>query len=172
MLSGGRPRRCRGAHVARVIRFRGAATGRHRAAHVGGPGPSRPRPYAQTMRILRMDPEPVIDRVGSWLEAAACRDRDTDDWFEGDDLGARVVCRSCPVASECLDYAISERLTDGVWGGLRAVDRVEVARLRGIVDEVPEPTRPRRCSCGRTARPSRTMCSGCQQRQYRAGRRR
>jgi WhiB family transcriptional regulator, redox-sensing transcriptional regulator len=93
-----------------------------------------------------MDPEPVIDRVGSWLAGAACRDRDTDDWFEGDDLGARVVCRSCPVASECLDHAIAERLDYGIWGGLRAVDRAEVARLRGIAAEVPEPPRPRRCS--------------------------
>lgn len=30
---------------------------------------------------------------------------------------ALMLCAVCPVADECLEYAVSNRITDGVWGG-------------------------------------------------------
>ena len=134
----------------------------------------------RTIRAVRIPPmalepgdlvpaAPPGDGPG-WVAEAACAGASTERWFEGPTAGAVAVCRTCPVASRCLDYALTERLTDGVWGGLDGDDRREVAKARGIVWETE--ARPRReCACGRWARPSRTMCAACQQRAYRASRR-
>ena len=54
-----------------------------------------------------------------WMNHAACRQRDDLDWFDLDcHLNAVLeVCAICPVGDACLDYAIRNELTDGVWGG-------------------------------------------------------
>lgn len=31
---------------------------------------------------------------------------------------ARKVCKRCPVTSDCLEYALAEQITYGMWGGL------------------------------------------------------
>jgi transcription factor WhiB len=36
---------------------------------------------------------------------------------------ARQVCAACPVRQACLDYAISNRITHGIWGGLTERER-------------------------------------------------
>ena len=36
---------------------------------------------------------------------------------------ARRVCAACPVRQPCLDYAISNRITHGIWGGLTERER-------------------------------------------------
>jgi len=36
---------------------------------------------------------------------------------------ARQVCAACPVRQPCLDYAVSNRIVHGIWGGLAERDR-------------------------------------------------
>lgn len=36
---------------------------------------------------------------------------------------ARSVCAGCPVRAECLDYAVTNRIYHGVWGGLSEKER-------------------------------------------------
>jgi hypothetical protein len=36
---------------------------------------------------------------------------------------ARQVCAQCPVRQPCLDYAFSNRITHGIWGGLTERER-------------------------------------------------
>jgi hypothetical protein len=36
---------------------------------------------------------------------------------------ARLVCAACPVRQPCLDYAITNRITHGIWGGLTERER-------------------------------------------------
>jgi hypothetical protein len=36
---------------------------------------------------------------------------------------ARLVCARCPVRESCLEYALSNRITHGVWGGLTDRER-------------------------------------------------
>lgn len=42
------------------------------------------------------------------------------------------VCSTCPVRSECLDYALKSERTDGlrigIWGGLGPYERTALAR--------------------------------------------
>ena len=56
-----------------------------------------------------------------WRELAACRGTDLEVFFpeRGESAGpARRVCAACPVRHACLDYAITNRITHGIWGGL------------------------------------------------------
>ena len=61
-----------------------------------------------------------------WRELAACRGADLDLFFpeRGESAEpARRVCAACPVRQPCLDYAISNRIIYGIWGGLTERER-------------------------------------------------
>ncbi len=75
--------------------------------------------------------ERLIPSWHAWRAAAACKDLDTELFFpngEGEGLQSQVeqarrVCTSCPVRDECLDFALTTRQEDGVWGGLTEEER-------------------------------------------------
>ena len=60
-----------------------------------------------------------------WTARAACVGYDPELWFADDAStqgredfrDAQEICASCPVSTECLDYARKNRITDGIWGG-------------------------------------------------------
>ncbi len=61
-----------------------------------------------------------------WRELAACRGADLDVFFPGRGESAepaRQVCARCPVRQPCLDYAVSNTITHGIWGGLAERER-------------------------------------------------
>ena len=61
-----------------------------------------------------------------WRELAACRGTDLEVFFpgRGETAGpARQVCAGCPVRQACLDYAITNQITHGIWGGLTERER-------------------------------------------------
>jgi WhiB family redox-sensing transcriptional regulator len=61
-----------------------------------------------------------------WRELAACRGTGLEVFFpgRGESAGpARQVCAGCPVRQPCLDYAITNRIAYGVWGGLTERER-------------------------------------------------
>jgi WhiB family transcriptional regulator, redox-sensing transcriptional regulator len=64
---------------------------------------------------------------------AACTGADTalffpvSDTFAGE---AKEICAACPVAGQCLEYAIATHQPDGVWGGLTSVERHRLVRRR------------------------------------------
>ena len=61
-----------------------------------------------------------------WRELAACRGADLSLFFpeRGESAeSARRVCARCPVREPCLDYAVTNRITSGVWGGLTERER-------------------------------------------------
>ena len=64
---------------------------------------------------------------------AACQHRPDLDWFDIDcGLDAAIaVCHTCPVITDCLNYAIDLKLTDGVWGGLWGYRLGVLTRRRG-----------------------------------------
>lgn len=58
-----------------------------------------------------------------WRHLAACRDVDPEVFFPlGSAEQAKTVCRSCPVAAECLVWALEHGAT-GVWGGTTEDER-------------------------------------------------
>nr|WP_279636164.1 WhiB family transcriptional regulator [Streptomyces olivochromogenes] len=51
---------------------------------------------------------------------------------------AKAVCGRCPVAQQCLSWAVQTGQVDGIWGGMteserRAVSRREVRRTKDTV---------------------------------------
>lgn len=66
-----------------------------------------PEPWMQDAVCVEVDPELFFPSVGD-AETAAL---------------ARQVCGGCPVAAECLDYAMRTSQTHGVWGGLSPKQR-------------------------------------------------
>ncbi len=69
----------------------------------------------------------------AWQDAAACRDRDDVDFFPtpDDEAGtarAKAVCAGCPVADECLTFALETNQSEGIWGGMTASERQPIRR--------------------------------------------
>jgi WhiB family transcriptional regulator, redox-sensing transcriptional regulator len=61
-----------------------------------------------------------------WRELAACRGTDLNLFFpgRGESAGpARRTCARCPVRRQCLEFAVSNRIVCGIWGGLTGPER-------------------------------------------------
>ncbi len=75
----------------------------------------------------------------AWRDRAACRDTSPELFFPIGTTGvaldqidsAKRVCGECPVATECLEFALATNQEAGVWGGLTEDER---RRLRKGVD--------------------------------------
>ena len=67
-----------------------------------------------------------------WMLDAKCMNRNDLDWFDTD-CGlneAITVCQSCPVITPCLNYAITNELTEGVWGGVWGRNLIDMIQGR------------------------------------------
>lgn len=70
----------------------------------------------------------------SWRDEAACLGADPNIFFPHSQgttvfsMHAKAICRGCRVRSECLDYAVSNGMGYGIWGGLTARTRKEMRR--------------------------------------------
>ena len=77
--------------------------------------PPRPRNPASPARF-----------AARWRELAACRGTDLNLFFpsRGETADpAREICAVCPVRQACLDYALSNAIIHGIWGGLSERER-------------------------------------------------
>jgi WhiB family redox-sensing transcriptional regulator len=71
--------------------------------------------------------------VDEWRDGAACRGLDAAIFYpvtEEEAERARAVCAACEVQDKCLEYALSGREKDGVWGGATERDRRRIVRQR------------------------------------------
>lgn len=64
-----------------------------------------------------------------------CRDHPPEVFFPSDGAGVQAACRicsGCPVAGECLEFALEGHIRYGVWGGAseRARQRIAAERRR------------------------------------------
>lgn len=73
---------------------------------------------------------------GEWVTQAKCRNGDPDALFVrgAEQRKAAVICRHCPVLTECRADALDNRVEFGVWGGLTERQR------RAMLREHPEVT--------------------------------
>ena len=72
-------------------------------------------------------------KAPAWRQRAACRGVDPDIFYpvtdeEAED--AKAICRMCPVQELCLDWALSTREKEGVWGGATERERRRIIRRR------------------------------------------
>jgi len=68
-----------------------------------------------------------------WMTRAKCRDVAWDAFFPRDGIGvpvAKKICATCPVAGECLEYALANHISHGVWGGCSERERGRMQQRR------------------------------------------
>ncbi len=93
------------------------------------------RPRALTALKRQTAPAPT---VSDWRNRAVCRDVDPELFFPVGETGpsavqikaAQKVCQSCPVRTQCLNFALDSPEKDGVWGGISAEERRRMRRRR------------------------------------------
>jgi WhiB family redox-sensing transcriptional regulator len=77
-----------------------------------------------------------------WQESAACAGQDLDLFFGGANESqqarrqrerrAQTLCVSCSVQQRCLQFALTHRIRDGVWGGVGEDDRAAALRVSTV----------------------------------------
>ncbi|MET0275409.1 MAG: WhiB family transcriptional regulator [Acidimicrobiia bacterium] len=76
----------------------------------------------------------AVRTLDTWRDRAACRGPETALFFppttterrdvrDARERRAKAICRECPVAHQCLEYAMSLGEAHGIWGGLNEVER-------------------------------------------------
>lgn len=68
-----------------------------------------------------------------WMADAVCSQTDPDAFFPekgGSTAEAKKVCLSCPVRTECLEYALSHNERYGIFGGKSERERRKLAKGR------------------------------------------
>jgi WhiB family transcriptional regulator, redox-sensing transcriptional regulator len=74
----------------------------------------------------------------SWRQQAGCANLDTNMFFPTGLTGgsieqtnlAKSVCKDCPVANQCLEFALRTLQDHGVWGGRTEEERRVIRRSR------------------------------------------
>jgi WhiB family transcriptional regulator, redox-sensing transcriptional regulator len=82
----------------------------------------------------------------SWMLDARCRELPPSIFFPKDGVGvevARHYCSECPVRTQCLEFALEQRIDHGVWGGASERERRRIARGRRA-QSTTHPTKGRR----------------------------
>ena len=75
----------------------------------------------------------------AWHRDAVCATiGNYDAWFpspvddnRGDYAYAKIVCATCPVQTQCLEFALETREPWGCWGGKAPRERQRILRQRG-----------------------------------------
>lgn len=71
------------------------------------------------LRELGEDHPPAGD--GRWMTQSLCAQSDPEAFFPdkgGSVRAVTAICSRCPVAQECLEFAIDNDIQHGIWGGL------------------------------------------------------
>jgi WhiB family redox-sensing transcriptional regulator len=72
-----------------------------------------------------------------WMTDASCAQMDGELWFPEPDWKpaamALKVCADCPVRVRCLEFALVNRIEDGIYGGVPAATRIKLRRRREAV---------------------------------------
>ncbi len=68
-----------------------------------------------------------------WMASGSCAEEPPSTFFPSDGTGvivAQQICAGCPVAAECLEYALAHRIDHGVWGGASERQRRRLLKAR------------------------------------------
>lgn len=65
-----------------------------------------------------LDSVRLVDADVSWHDRAACAGLGIDRFFSaGPKTKVVAICEGCPVRERCLEWATTNGIVDGVWGG-------------------------------------------------------
>ena len=85
----------------------------------------------------------------NWLKRAACLGSSTETFYSEDrPFDAIRICQTCPVKSECFEYAIKHE-DFGVWGGTTEEERRKYRKRYKIsLESLDDKRAPTHASCG------------------------
>ena len=89
-----------------------------------------------------------------WRDSALCAQVDPEIFFPDKGMPGRdaaAVCHRCEVRETCLQFALDNRITDGIWGGQLPTHR------RGRYKPAKDPAH---CAAGHFRTPETTSASG------------
>ena len=69
----------------------------------------------------------------AWMAHGNCANHPPTTFFPSDGVGVEVakrICATCPQQERCLEYALTERIDHGVWGGASERQRRRILRAR------------------------------------------
>lgn len=72
----------------------------------------------------------------SWKTNGACRWVEPDLFYPISDVDAgpaKAVCAQCAVTDRCLDFALSSKEYEGVWGGTTGTERRVLLRRQRVL---------------------------------------
>lgn len=76
--------------------------------------------------MIGFDYEDWRNRMGHWTSLAKCSE-DTHNLFfskyKKEQQIAKSICQTCPVSLDCLQFAIENECTYGIYGGLTSQER-------------------------------------------------
>jgi WhiB family redox-sensing transcriptional regulator len=70
----------------------------------------------------------LVNKNFEWMKYAACKGADSQvffaetNWHENHEI-ARGFCSECVVRDECLEFAMDNDISHGIWGGLSPSQR-------------------------------------------------
>ena len=73
-----------------------------------------------------------VEELG-WQERALCAQTDPEAFFPekgGSTREAKRICAGCDVKTQCLEYALTNRIEHGVWGGTSERERRRILKRR------------------------------------------
>jgi WhiB family redox-sensing transcriptional regulator len=75
--------------------------------------------YRQLLPFLK-----VTEKDPSWRDLAACRNKGVKEFFgSGPTRKSESMCSICVVKQQCLQFALDNEITYGVWGGVASRNR-------------------------------------------------
>jgi WhiB family redox-sensing transcriptional regulator len=80
-----------------------------------------------------------------WMRDGNCRHYPPSAFFPSDGVGvdaARAICATCKVSEPCLEYALTNRIDHGVWGGCSERERRRILKRRRDETKVSVGVRP------------------------------
>ena len=69
----------------------------------------------------------------TWMARGLCANQPPGTFFPSDGVGVEIakrICAKCPVKVGCLEYALSNRIDHGVWGGCSERQRRRILKAR------------------------------------------
>ena len=76
----------------------------------------------------------VNEQFDDWAKDAACRGMDTNLFYANHGkkyAKVRLICESCPVFAQCLDWALTSE-SEGMWAGTTELERVVMRKQMKI----------------------------------------
>ena len=80
--------------------------------------------------VTVLEQAPEFGEIGAGIQIGPNAFHAMDYLGVGDTGRAKAVCAECPVRQDCLEFALTVREKEGVWGGLTAVERQRLVRRR------------------------------------------